>query len=97
MTHPTWCARTHEPDAPHRSDRLTVEVPHEEGISACLVADLEYPAEPWAEVVTYYRSAPILDPSDPAVLGAIILPATHLAELAVTLLELAARIPGGTA
>jgi hypothetical protein len=96
-THPTWCTRQHAGPAEHRSAPRLVLLPHAEQITAVLAADLTAPDDPVAEIVHSDQATPATHPLDPTTISWLIVPCTHLAQLAGALSDLATlATPGGT-
>lgn len=96
MTHPNWCAHRHGSAMEHRSHPLVVALPAGESFGAQLVGDDSHPGEPWAELVQFDAGQPVPSPLDPHTIGWLVVPATHLTQMAAALTELATLATGGT-
>jgi hypothetical protein len=95
--HPVWCGQAHPAEGDHVSVPLVVLLPYAEQVSAVLVAgpgDLEHVT---VELVHSAVNWPATRALDTNTITWLHIPATHLAQLAGALSELATlALPGGT-
>jgi hypothetical protein len=96
--HPAWCTQAHPTDGDHVSLPLVISLPYDEQLSAVLVAEHDDLEHVTAELVHSATDWPATRSLDTNAVTWLNLPATHLAQLAGALSELAtlATPTGGT-
>jgi hypothetical protein len=95
--HPPWCTGRHQAHAEHRSAPLLVLLPFREQVTAVLAEDVAVAGALVVEIVLSDQDAPATHPLDTNTVAWLIVPASHVAQLAGALSELATlATTGGT-